>query len=596
MKTLPKTIILALVGLLPTHAFAEWREETYTLNAGWNAIYTFVDASHATIDQYVVGSPDIEEIWRWQPERLDPRLIDVSEPSPTGVEWAVWKRDSPEDTTFDRIHANFGYLVKLRDGASQQTFTITGRAELPEVRWRTDRLHLVGFPVNEAGSTPRFSDYLSESGLSIGQSAILRYVGGPIQNGVNPRAINNNVTRIDRGRGYWVDLGEFSRFYGPLRVQLDLGNSIDFGRERQTARVILTNFTESPMDVAVSLENSETPPPGQSAIVGGVPLNTRYEDETENVLLGSGRTLTIPGGGKTQLILVLDRQAMTANSGDLFASVLKFAIPEEEVFLSVSAEQASSAGLWVGEISVNQVGSIVKRYRRDAEGNTIFDSVSGAPEVIEDMTTPQAATELPAVLRPYPLKVILHVDTAGSAKLLSHVYSGILLGSELTDPVGLTTDESILDPEYLSGAVRLSVAHLPQDTELALSSSGKFGPGQNMAGVIAVNFDEAGNPFVHQFHPDHDNLDARFTNGLSAGQESFNIVRNLSFEIDTAAPAGSPPGWGTTYLTGTFTEDIDGVFKDTLRTRGVFSVKKVSDVDTLSVSPGGQQGPGGGLN
>ncbi|HCN78543.1 MAG TPA: hypothetical protein DIT13_15280 [Verrucomicrobiales bacterium] len=54
-------------------ALAEWRTESFALKAGWNAIYPHVDSSHATLDTLLAAYPDVHEVWRWQPERVDPR-------------------------------------------------------------------------------------------------------------------------------------------------------------------------------------------------------------------------------------------------------------------------------------------------------------------------------------------------------------------------------------------------------------------------------------------------------------------------------------------------------------------------------------------
>ncbi len=76
----------------------------------------------------------------------------------------------------------------------------------------------------------------------------------------------------------------------------------------------------------------------------------------------------------------------------------------------MSAQIASSAGLWIGEVSVTHVGS----------------TVPGSPG---STTT-----------RPFPLRMIVHVDENGLARLLSQVFLGPL-ASGLT---GVTTRESLL--------------------------------------------------------------------------------------------------------------------------------------------------------
>ena len=47
--------------------------------------------------------------------------------------------------------------------------------------------------------------------------------------------------------------------------------------------------------------------------------------------------------------------------------------------------------------------------------------------------------------------------------------------------------------------------------------------------------DQASNPFLHTYHPDHDNLDAFFQNEQPIGYESYQIMRQFTLVI-------SPPG------------------------------------------------------
>jgi hypothetical protein len=65
------------------------------------------------------------------------------------------------------------------------------------------------------------------------------------------------------------------------------------------------------------------------------------------------------------------------------------------------------------------------------------------------------------------------------------------------------------------------------------------------------------NPFVHAYHPDHDNLDARFENLLDAGRESPAVQRNITLTFST--PPAFNPAWGATQLGGTYTESITGL-------------------------------------
>jgi hypothetical protein len=94
MHTLP-FILLAMMLAVPA-AMAEWRTESFGLKAGWNAIYPLVDASHSTLDFQLAAYPAVREVWRWQPERLDPAVPGNPQEGPAGLEWSVWKAGIPE--------------------------------------------------------------------------------------------------------------------------------------------------------------------------------------------------------------------------------------------------------------------------------------------------------------------------------------------------------------------------------------------------------------------------------------------------------------------------------------------------------------------
>lgn len=586
MKNHPILLGALLLPVLTPVLHAEWRTESFALKQGWNAIYPLVDASHTTLDAMLAAHPDIQEVWRWQPERVDPIQPGNPDNLPTGAEWSVWKAGMPEETTFDKLYANYGYLVKLVTGAPDQTLQVKGRPVIPEVRWRGDGLHLTGFPVLASGTTPTFSSYLAPTGFALGQAEILRYTSGPIAAGANPLAVNPSVSRIARGQAYWIRVEQFSRYYGPLVAEVDSGDEVRFGSRSDTTKLVLKNHTNASLTFTLGSAASESAPGGQTVVSGQLPLLAQVDAEMEFTALGT-RTITLAAGAVVQVRLLPDRTAMTGVVGARFAALLHLrttaGVMGQEMFIPATAEVSSPAGLWIGEASITQVGSILRRFQRDAAGNTMKDA-NGNPLLLEDLTTPGGATELPAVSRPYVLRLIVHVDSSGQARLLSHIYQGKLAAAPPEQPIGLALQESALDSSTLDKAVRLSVAHLPLDTNLPIN--GLFTPGGSLAGDgdLVTPHTSAVNPFVHAYHPDHDNLDARYQNPLPAGRESFEIRRQISLDFDNSRPADLPTTWGATLMSGIYQETITGTTKpgSALRVRGPFVLHKVSDIPAIS--------------
>jgi hypothetical protein len=86
---------------------------------------------------------------------------------------------------------------------------------------------------------------------------------------------------------------------------------------------------------------------------------------------------------------------------------------------------------------------------------------------------------------------------------------------------------------------------------------------------------------VHQYHPDHDNKSG--SAALVSGQESYDLSRAVTFSIAAEAPAGvSATGYGGSVLAGTYSEQISGLHKDTLSVTGTFTLRRVSEISTLT--------------
>jgi hypothetical protein len=181
--------------------------------------------------------------------------------------------------------------------------------------------------------------------------------------------------------------------------------------------------------------------------------------------------------------------------------------------------------------------------------------------------------------RAFPLRTLLHISDSGAATLLSKAFLG-QLAVEPND-VGVCVDESLLKQDALEGAQRLVAAHLPLNR--TISGSALVAPPGAVAFTVITPFNDASNPFVHQYHPDHDNKDARFQ-PAGAGVESYDITRTCTFEFTTAAPEGSTvtSGWGATVIGGEYHETISGVHKNDIQVSGTFELRRASEIGVLS--------------
>ena len=215
--------------------------------------------------------------------------------------------------------------------------------------------------------------------------------------------------------------------------------------------------------------------------------------------------------------------------------------------------------------------------------------------------TPFEGTEPPsAVASPLGLRLILHVDDGGDVKLLKQVIQmwqdGTLNGDGTLAESGryvlVTRDEKI--PDFKGVALR--------DGELAgrrissvgfdfagdeLDLSGSLQNGSTISGTVNVEPTLATHPRRHKFHPDHDNLDATYT---EARPEFGTISRSLSLQISDRYPADpsqteitpAPPGWGEEQIGGTYTETLTGLHRFPITVQGYFTLNRVTTTGALN--------------
>jgi hypothetical protein len=269
---------------------------------------------------------------------------------------------------------------------------------------------------------------------------------------------------------------------------------------------------------------------------------------------------------------------MPGQAGDLSACVIRLTDSAGllQVDLGVGAVKAANSGLWVGEARVTQVVQYLKNYERDPVGNPVvrLTEDEGAYSV---MVTNEVVG---GVSRPFPMRLILHNDGTNTV-LLQRVFLGM---NPQTNAI-VTTQQRFLDPAQLASARRISAAHLPwssQNTPWPITIT------SNVYRVeIATPYDSPSvNPFIHQYHPDHDNLNASFTQVLPKGRESYSIQRTVWLSPQPAGFDYQSRTTGSLDLNGVYDETIEvggsGANARTFRVLGAFTLNRISDLPTLT--------------
>lgn len=566
MRSTRHTAILASLCLailtmcFSPKAQAQWTTESYALKPGWNAIWLPLDVSHASIEELV--PVQVDEIWRWNAAVAGTfTQTPAGPPSQTQPQWRVWRRLDPGGTTLSGLQGNYAYLVYVNPASAPLTWTIKGKPLPPRYDWTSTGVNLVGFPIETPANaaTRNLARFFGFDPVLKTLPPTLFYNGGELSDVApkNPLVIGNpNSFQANRFQAYWVEATSYTEYYGPLKVEVGANGGLNFGTEGVAVAVRLKNVavnSTNTQSVTVTLTPSAsgTPPVGQPAITGVVPLLLRGDlNLTTGVYaytpVTTPVTQTLAPGQEKELIFTVDRSALGSAAGLTYASLLSItdSLNLTRIVLPASASTATRSGLWVGAAVMNQVSFV--------EGNT---------------TTTQSA---PA---PFPLRLILHSDAAGNVRVLQQAYTGVQGGEDVV----AAAEEDFAAPDR--PAARVSSSHFP--LRMKQAGSGALGLGGTLTFSVPLAYNASTNPFVHTYHPDHDNLDERFEQVLPAGRESNDIARSVTLTFAPQNPDGFDPTWGSTTLGGTYTETVSGLRSQTLTTSGAFIIRRSNPAAVL---------------
>jgi len=563
--------ILSFSLLLATAAHAQWKTETIALKGGWNAIYLH-GAPHGTVDaQFAAGDGlQVQEVWRWNP---NPNQVQFSGtpllPLPGTPEWSLWKRGFPAESTLPALTGQSAYLVKCAGtAASNWSVNLKLSPQIPGTTWVRHGANLLGFPTFKNGANfPTFSGYFATFPAAIAPSTkIFRYAGGDLSPANPLQIFSPAVERVDRNLAYWFDSEVVGNFYAPIEVELSTPGGLEFGRTTSVITAHVRNRTSAPVTLTIAPVNSESAPAGAAPVTGAVPLmrrvfNTGTASWNETPLTAAYTEVLAPQAN-TQLYFGINRGAMSGASS-FYASLLRLTESSNlmDVYLPARAQVASLQGLWIGEAEVGG----------DGTAGGVESKVAGYPGT--------------KTARTFPLRYILHVADDGTTRLLSQAFMGKL--TLPANPIGICTKEVGLLAAEKKNATRVAAAHLPLDQVITTGEPGGAATvalGSTLKRNIVIPFNDPVNPFVHQYHPDHNNKDPRLA-ALPAGKESFDITRKISFAFTAAPPAGvSSLGWGTTVIGGNYTEVITGIHKQDITVTGTFVLRRASDIGSITVN------------
>ncbi len=612
--------VMVAGGCLPGQA--QWLTQTNVLTAGWNAVFLHVDPSHATVDELVANTPEIQEIWYWRPALPTDQFVDSPQrPVDTVSQWSTWTRALGPSSDLKRLVGNGAYLVSASTRVALN-WEVKGRPVTPTYRWTLTGLNFLGFPALPTPA-PSFASFLAPAPDLLQNAEIYRYVGGNLAPGNPQRVTAFETTPLSRAQAYWIRAGAtYNQYFGPVQLVGLNSGAIRFGSTLGQSQLRLRNLAAVPITVTARQLPSEAPPAGQTAIAGAPSLLLRGPLNTTNLtfdytdLSAAPRQWTLAAGGQVgsevEVVLGLNRSAMTGDAGALHAGVLRFtdSLGLSQLDVSVSGEKAGTAGLWVGGVAVSYVSHYLKTYAKasneadlaallarlqlaeSADGyHYELDPGSGRVLVFGGPEHKSGSYLLDGPIKvdsgtvasPFPMRLILHNDGA-TTRLLQKVFIGIGLGSNVV----VATREDQLLPSRLGDGRRISSVHLPVSAgNVPWNCTGSLQRGASLVVTVPLAYDDqSSNPFLHSYHPDHDNLDAQFSTTLSRGAESYSVTRRVTLTFTSPEDNFNSLTQGSQDLMGNYAEVItfDGRAGQSreYNVLGTFTLKRISDIATLT--------------
>ena len=618
-------------------ANAQWVTESFSLKPGWNAIWMPLNVDHEAMDTLVDSR--IVEIHKWNNYQAGTFTTSpAGEPSQVTRQWEEWHRGDPSRSTFSSLVPNVAYLVRV-DAAARITWTPKGKPVPPRYDWTSTGVNLMGFPLRPDSTAvdrniKRFFEYDSVL-QSPTATKTFYYNGGPLIDSVtgastNPIQASTNFD-LKRFEAYWVRAEKFTDYYGPINV--DAGaDGLAFGTDGSNMAVRVKNASTAgnkTITVTFTVTPSEAPPSGQPAITGIVPLRLRgslnlatgiYDSTAVNP--ATPLQITLAPGESEELVFTLDRSQLGTAAGLQYASILRVTDDQNisRFDIPVSAQPTPRAGLWAGAAVLTQVDNIDPISFTGSISGTVLTvtdvtrgflraglpitgtNVAAGTTVVAQLTntsgtawkkgtytvsTSQTVSSNPMAMfatstqgtpSPFTERLVIHQDSQGAVRLLQSA----VIGKKPDNTLAVAASEG----SFTAGAAlsRMASVHFPKDT--VASGAGSLGTAGDLTFTVDLGHNDDSNPFVHRYHPDHDNLDERFeTTYTVPGKESNRITRSLKLSFISANPIGFDPAWGGTTLGGNYEEIITGLRSLPIVTRGAFVLQRASDAAAFIPAP-----------
>ena len=578
-------------------AQAQWITQRINLKPGWNAIHLKVNPS-VTDCATVFSSPNIDEVTWWNRDRISDGTGSAI------VDSFNWYRDpsKAEACTFGHVVGDQRSLVHA---TSIVQLDIIGTPAIPKGTIYLGESNLVGVNVNNlvsSGNEPTYYEYFAPFYYRTPSWYEVSAENTPVR-------LSNSAKITDASKAVWLDAGGsgatgIATFTGPFL--LTLGNSdktVNWTDDATAVRTItVKNISSEARILLIDRNSSLEPPTGERRCAGDVALlrdtidwSAGYANHTY-VPMSFPFTTNLAAGASFDLGLKPDVSRMAATDAGDYMSVLVISDKGSTIAgesrpdgtclyrVGVSAagtlaanEQAVAAGLWVGTVVLGEVNR-AKMLSSD-------DAVDGQWDSTRMLTAPH----------PFQFRLLVHVDGSRNAKILNEVFTAKATSDADTQLLANRDAAIAFRARYPNGTIRRSAsANFPFMEPLALEGGAFMDGGATLSATYTQQYDDKTNPFVHSFHPQHDNI--AFNNQrpskLGSGDEgrgeyeSWGVTREISLTFTSEDPTGaaSADAWNRTITGGIYEETVHGLTGQgkPIKTRGAFRLTKVNDCPTLT--------------
>ena len=587
------SLIVAVCALATLTARAQWMTQRINLVEGWNAIHLKVnpvDTSCATVFSPDAYPTAITQVSWWNRDRLDDGTGSAI------TDFCNWYRSVGEPSTFQRVIGDQRYLVY-----STRPFAldVVGTPAIPSGTIYLGEYNLVGVNVpNLAGEdAPTYFEYFAPF-----------YYRSPSWYGVTPAneklRLANSVQATDASKAVWLETtgSGMTSFTGPFL--LSLGNAEKVLSWTDDASLVRTltvkNSSNDDRVLEIALASSLTPPTGHGTMTGNVALlreTTDWSGGFANTVYvpflndsATSFTTNIAAGATFELRLKPDTSRMPASEGN-YMGILEISDkgstisgelrPEGTCLYRVGAfasgslaasDVSSKAGLWVGTVVLAQVN----------RAKTLSSAEPAGWNSTNLVTAPHT----------FQFRLLVHVDAEGNAKLLKESFTATKVPDGDAYLLADRATAVAFRGEYPNGTIRrTSSANFPFIEPLALTGGSFTAGGDTIGATFTQQYDDKTNPFVHSFHPQHDNVEFNNQKPSKLGDgdegvgeyESWGVTREISLTFANADPVSANVEWNRTVTGGIYEETVSGLTGQgkPIVTRGAFRLTKVNDAKRI---------------